>query len=212
MGGGDLQQYFGLPLGGILGNPYAGAYLNSLDFSAEGVESQLEFSPVSHVFLRGGYTYLDARVERSFSGDVTAALGGFPNTNAKYPDVPIGSSSPLIGARPFRRAPHTGFAVAEYSSGNWSAGVKAAFSSRSDDSTFLSYVSLAGDNSLLLPNRNLAFGYAKVDANATWQWRPQLAIFTQLNNLLGQQHLGPIGYPALPFNFRVGMKLRLSRD
>lgn len=212
VGGTDLQQYFGLPLGGILGNPYAGAYLNSLDFSAQGVESQLEFSPVSHVFLRGGYTYLNSRVERSFSGDVTAALGGFPNTNPNYPDVPIGSSSPLIGARPFRRAPHTSFAVAEYTSGKWSAGIKAAFSSRSDDSTFLSFSSLAGDNSLLLPNRNLAFGYAKVDANATWQFRPQLAFFTQMNNLLGQQHMGPIGYPALPFNFRVGVKLRLSRD
>ncbi len=210
--GGDLQQYFGLPLDGILGDPYAGAYLNSLDFSAQGIESQVEFSPVSRVFLRGGYTYLDTRVERSFSGDVTAVLGGFPNTNPNYPDIPIGSSSPLIGARPFRRAPHTGFAVAEYTSGKWSAGLKAAFSSRSDDSTFLSYASLAGDNSLLLPNRNLAFGYAKLDANATWQVRPQIALFTQMNNLLGQQHMGPIGYPALPFNFRLGIKLRLSRD
>lgn len=210
--GGDLQQYFGLPLNGILGNPYAGAYLNSLDFSAQGVESQLEFSPFSHFFLRGGYTYLDARVERSFSGDVTAALSGYPNSSPAYPGVPIGSSSPLVGARPFRRAPHTGFAVAEYSSGRWSAGVKAALSSRSDDSTFLSYASLAGDNSLLLPNRNLAFGFAKVDANATWQLRPQLAVFTQMNNLLGQQHMGPIGYPALPFNLRVGVKLRFSGD
>ncbi|WP_419806399.1 TonB-dependent receptor [Terriglobus sp.] len=210
--GGDLQQYFGLPLGSLLGNPYAGAYLNSLHFRAQGAESQLEFSPMRHVFLRGGYTYLDARVQRSFSGDVTAALGGYANTNPNYPDTPIGSSSPLIGARPFRRAPHTGFAVAEYSSGKWSAGLKAAFSSRSDDSTFLSYSSLAGDNSLLLPNRNLAFGYTKLDANATWQMLPKVALFTQMNNLLGQQHTGPIGYPALPFNVRLGIKLRLSRD
>ena len=211
VGSTDLQQYFGIPLSSLIPGSY-GAYTNSLDYKAQGVESALEFSPVNHLFLRGGYTYLDARVERSFSGDVTAVLGGFANTNPNYPDVPIGSSSPLLGARPFRRAPHTGFAVAEYASAKWSAGLKAAFSSRSDDSTFLSYASLAGDNSLLLPNRNLAFGFAKVDANATWQVRPSFALFTQMNNLLGQQHLGPIGYPALPFNARVGIKVRLSRD
>lgn len=211
VGSGDLRQYFGLPLSSLAPGSY-GAYVNSLDFRAQGIESQVEYSPFSHAFLRGGYTWLDARVERSFSGDVTAVLSGFPNTNSAYPDTPIGSSSPLVGARPFRRAPHTGFAVAEYASGKWSAGVKAAFSSRADDSTFLSYSDEQGGNSLLLPNRNLAFGYAKVDANAMWQLRPAIGLFTQMNNLLGQQHMGPIGYPALPFNFRVGVKLRLARE
>ncbi len=208
---GDIQRYFGVPLSTLAPGSY-GAYLNSLDFRAQGLESEAEYRPLTHLFLRGGYTFLDARVERSFSGDVTAVLGGVPNANPNYPGVAIGSSSPLVGARPFRRAPHTGFAVAEYASGKWSAGLQAAFSSRSDDSTFLSYLSLAGDNSLLLPNRNLAYGFAKVDANATWQVRPNVALFTQMNNLLGQQHIGPIGYPALPFNFRVGLKLRIARD
>ncbi|GAA3763163.1 TonB-dependent receptor [Terriglobus aquaticus] len=211
VGAADLQQYFGIPLSALVPGSY-GAYTNSLDYRAQGVESALEYSPMHHLMFRGGYTYLDAKVERSFSGDVTAVLGGFPNTNPNYPDIPIGSSSPLIGARPFRRAPHTGFAVAEYASAKWTAGLKAAFSSRSDDSTFLSYASIAGDNSLLLPNRNLAYGFVRLDADATWQVRPQFALFSQMNNLLGQQRMGPIGYPALPFNFRVGVKVRLSRD
>ena len=204
----DLQQYFGLPVSQLI----FGAYLNSLDFRAQGGEGELDFRPTNHVFLRAGYTYLDARVQRSFSGDVTAVLGGFANQNPNYPGVAIGSSSPLIGARPFRRAPHTGFAVAQYSSGKWDGAIKAAFSSRSDDSTFLGFSDFNGGNTLLLPNRDLAYGFAKVDANLTYQLRPSLSVFTQLNNLIDQQHIGPIGYPALPFNFRSGIKLRLTRE
>lgn len=207
----DLETYFAIPFPTLAPDAF-GAYLNSLDFRAMGVETELQYAAPHRVFLRGGYTYLDARVERSFSGDVTAVLGGFANTNPNYPDVPIGSSSPLVGARPFRRAPHTGFAVAEYAGSKVSAAVRASFSSRSDDSTFLSGLSLAGDNSLLLPNRNLAYGIARLDANATYQVTPIFGIFTQLDNVLSQQHMGPIGYPSLPFQFRAGVKLRLARE
>ncbi len=211
VGSSDLQQYFKIPLGNL--NPAAyGAYLNSLDLRAQGAESEVQYSAPHHLFFRGGYTYLNARVLKSFSGDVTAVLSGLANTNPNYPGIAIGNSSPLIGARPFRRPPHTGFLVADYAGTKLSGGVSAALASRSDDSTFLSYLSLAGDNSLLLPNRNLDEGFAKVDAHLTYQIRPQVAVFTQLNNLLGQQRIGPVGYPSLPFNFRVGLKIRFPAE
>jgi len=38
----------------------------------------------------------------------------------------------------------------------------------------------------------------------------RIALFTQLDNLLGQQHIGPIGYPGLPFTIRAGMKIRIG--
>lgn len=207
----DLRKYFGIPLSTLAPDAF-GAYLNSLSFRALGVETQLEYAAPHHVFFRGGYTYLDARVERSFSGDVTAVLGGFANTNPNYPGVPIGNSSPLVGARPFRRAPHTGFAVVEYAGPKLTAAFNAALSSRSDDSTFLAGLSLAQDNTLLLPNRNLAYGFAKLDAHATYQWKPAVAVFAQVDNMLSQRHIGPIGYQSLPLNFRVGVKLRFTRE
>ncbi len=192
----------------VINNTYGGAYLNSLDFSAQGIETELEWRVMQGLFVRGGYTYLDAKVQRSFSGDNI-----FPSQNPNIPGVNIGASSPLVGGRPFRRPPHTGFAALEYTYRTLSAGLSGGFASRSDDSTFLSsYSSLAGDNSLLLPNRDLDFGYAKLDANLLYQFKPRIIVFTQLDNLLGEQHMGPIGYPALPFNFRAGLKLRLGGD
>ena len=39
-----------------------------------------------------------------------------------------------------------------------------------------------------------------------------ITLFTQLDNLLGQQHIGPIGYPGLPFTIRAGMKFRIGSN
>ena len=68
------------------------------------------------------------------------------------------------------------------------------------------------DNSLLLPNRDLDFGYLKLDLDCTYAVRHNITVFTQLDNLLNNQHIGPIGYPGLPFTVRGGLKVRLGGD
>ncbi len=185
-----------------------GAELNTLAFRAQGLELELQYQPMRHILLRGGYTYLASLVEQSFSTD--AAANGTSTENPNLPGIPIGSSYPLVGARPFRRPPNTGFFAAQYTTNRFSAALKGAFSGRSDDSTFLSYSDVNGDNTLLLPNRNLDFGYAKLDAYTTFNATRHIAVFAELNNLLSQQHIAPIGYPSLPFTFRTGLKLRLG--
>src|SRR5580658_2193707 len=126
-----------------------GAYEQSLNteaYRALGVESTVEGGIGRAIFLRGGYTYLDAVVQRSFANDDVALLGPLPTFNG----IPIGSDSPLQGARPFRRPPHTGFFTASYSVKKLSALFTSAFVSQSDDSDFLAYADLYGGNSLLL--------------------------------------------------------------
>jgi iron complex outermembrane receptor protein/vitamin B12 transporter len=189
-----------------------GAYLNSLAFRAEGAEAEIEWRPDARFFVRGGYTYLDAVVEQSFSGDAVAAEGGYAAMNPNIPNIAIGVLSPLIGARPFRRPPHSGFFAAEYVGTKFTAAFKGALASRSDDSTYLDYSDLAGTDSMILPNRDLDFGYAKLDANFNYAVKRRVTLFAQLDNLLGQQHIGPIGYPALPFTVRAGLKVRLWGD
>jgi iron complex outermembrane receptor protein/vitamin B12 transporter len=187
-----------------------GADLNSLAFRAQGLETELQYQPFSRLFFRGGYTYLAARVTQSFSSDAIAA--GTATTNPNLPGIAIGATSPLVGARPFRRPPHTGFFAAQYTGTKFTAAFKGALASRSDDSTFQSYNDFNGDNTLLLPNRNLDFGYAKLDLNGTYAVTHRITAFTELGNLLSQQHIGPIGYPGLPFTIRAGLKVRIGGD
>lgn len=205
-----LQPYFGI---NPTHDPYLyGADLNSLAFRAQGIESELQYQPFSRLFFRAGYTYLDAKVEQSFSSDALSVLpGGYPGTNPAFPNIAIGDS-PFVGARPFRRPPNSGFMAAQYTGTRFTAALKGAFASRSDDSTFLDYSDINGGNSLWLPNRNLDFGYAKLDANFTYAVKRRVSVFSELDNLLGQQHMGPIGYPALPFTVRAGLKIRIGGE
>ncbi len=216
IGSGDLQTYFGFTPGtafvDAFTSVYGGAELNSEAFRAQGLETELQYQPASRLFLRGGYTYLATLVEQSFSSDATAANDGFVSTNPNFPTLPIGSTSPFVGSRVFRRPPHTAFFAAQYTGQKWSAALKGAVASRSDDSTFLGGFDPQFGNSLLLPNRNLDFGYTKLDAFGTYAFTGRVTVFTDLSNLLNNQHIGPIGYPGLPLTVRAGLKLRLGGD
>ena len=216
---GTLNQDFGINLcpstnpncGGVPN--FYGADVGSLAFHAQGLESELQYRPYSRLFLHAGYTYLNAKVDQSFaSSALSLTPGGLPETNPAFPNIPIGES-PFIGSRPYRRPPNTGYFAVQYSGPKLSAALKGAFASRSDDSTYLTnHSSITGTNSLLLPNRDLDFGYAKLDANLMYAIQRRVTIFTELDNLLSQQHIGPIGYPALPFTVRAGLKIRIGGD
>jgi iron complex outermembrane receptor protein/vitamin B12 transporter len=84
--------------------------------------------------------------------------------------------------------------------------------SRADDSTFLDGFDTNFGNSLLLPNRNLDFSYAKLDLYGTYTINHYITAFTELGNLLSQHNIGPIGYPSLPFTVRAGLKVRVGGD
>jgi len=184
-----------------------GLYVNSEAYRAQGIETTVEGGIGHSIFLRGGYTWLEGVVQRSFDSDNEALAGGYEPT---YNGIPIGALSPLKGARPFRIPPNTGFVSASYAGKRWTLISTAAFASRSDDSTYLGGDDVNFGNTLLLPNRNLDYAYAKIDLGATYQWKPWMGVYTQLDNLTSNQHIGPIGYPSLPFNFRTGARFTLS--
>jgi len=236
-----LAQYFKLGTPDIPGNPPTcasgdtpvnglcplpsiyEAYVNSLAFRAQGAEVELAWQPKSHFLVRGGYTYLADRVLKSFASDAVAAAQGVPTENPNLPGIAIGAESPLVGGRPFRRAPNTGYFSVLYSRQKFSLVFKGAMASRSDDSTFLdgsdtNQAAAANNfnpnlaNTLILPNRDLDFGYVKLDVGGTYALPHHFTLFTQLENLTNDQHIGPIGYPGLPFTVRAGLKLKLFGD
>jgi len=185
--------------------------LNSLSWRAQGVESEVDYGLGRNVYIRGGYTYLDAVVQHSFESTECLEAGTTsPCSNPNFPGVVIGDYAPVVGGRPFRRPPHTGFASAIYTGKHWTTVVDAAFASRSDDSTFLGGDDVNFGNTLLLPNRNLDYGYTKLDAGVSYQLKPWVTVYTQLNNLTSSQHISPIGYPSLPFNALTGLRFNLG--
>jgi vitamin B12 transporter len=200
-----LEHYFNIPAS--IAAQIPAASLNSLAYRTQGLELELQYRPFNHLFLRGGYTYLASLVKQSFASDTVT-----PAINPNLPGIPIGALSPLVGSRPFRRPTNSGFFAVQYTANRFSAALKGALSGQSDDSTFQLNNDISRGNTLLLPNHNLDFGYAKLDLNAVLRATNHVSLFTQLDNLLGQQHMGPIGYPGLPFTIRAGLKIRIGSN
>ncbi|HEX4321941.1 MAG TPA: TonB-dependent receptor [Acidobacteriaceae bacterium] len=203
----DQRQQLISALGYYYDDDY-GLSVNSEAYRAQGIETTVEGGIGSSLFLRGGYTWTEAVVQRSFDSDNESLSEGFEPT---YNGIPIGALSPLKGARPFRIPPHSGFVSASFQRKRWTLVSTASLASRSDDSTFLEFEDLSGGNSLLLPNRNLDHGYANITFGGSFQLFPRLAIYANAENLASDRHIAPIGYESLPFNYRGGLRLRLGK-
>lgn len=171
---------------------------STLAFRTQGLETHLRYQPLPRLSMQGSYTYLAALTTQSLAT---------PATNPSLPGTPIGALTALPGARPFHRPPHTGFLSAEYTGTTLTASVKAALSSRSDDSTYL-----IQNPTLLLPNRDLSPGWLSLDASVTYALTHRITAFTQLTNITDNRHIAPISYASTPFLIRTGLRIRIGGE
>lgn len=185
-----------------------GAAVNSMAYRAKGLELEGEWQVSHHLFVRGGYTFLDAVVQRSFSSD--NLHGGSYNTGSNFPTVAIGAYSPLAGARPFRRAPESGYFALTYTRPKWYAGLSGTLVGKRDDSTFLSDADFG--NNLLLPNRDLLGAYQRIALEGSYRVNRSLTTYAQVQNFLSEHYFESFGYPALPLTFRTGITLSLGGE
>jgi vitamin B12 transporter len=179
-----------------------GGYINSQSYRAQGAEVSLEAAPRSDLRLMASYIRLDA--------EVTEAFGASAAFNDAFPGIAIGAFSPLVGARPFRRPSNAGTFAVMYAPDRFEVALSAYFSGKRDDSTFLSDRDFG--NSLLLPNKDLAESYQKVDLSGAFNVHQRLKVYTSIENLLNQKYEGVFGFPALPITARAGFRVTLGGD
>jgi len=182
-----------------------GATINSDSFRSQGAEAEFKASLSRHLTFEGNYTYLSAVVTKSFA---SSALS--PAINPAFPGIPIGAFSPLVGGRPFRRAPHSGNLLIDYARRRYGANLTGYFVSKSDDSTFLTDGFFG--NTLLLPNRNLLAGYQLIALNGWFDLRHGVTFYMSMGNILSKHYEAAFGFPALPFTFRTGIKITLGGE
>jgi vitamin B12 transporter len=193
-----------------------GATFNSGDTRALGAETEVELA-LGHGFtVRAAYTYLDAVVERSFTGDAFDCSQPsqllFCSFNPAFPTIPIGAFAPLQGNRPFRRAPNTGSFSLGYARPRFNLVLSGLLVSRRDDSTFLGEQDAFFGNTMLLPNHNLDPSYQKLDLSGSFRVNRHLALYSVVENFLDQHYDQVIGFPASPLTFRAGFRITLGGE
>jgi vitamin B12 transporter len=197
---GDLIS-IGVPPNVANSTPSYGAYVNATSEWTKGVEVEYKHDLGHGLLFQGEYTYLD--------GLVTKAFGG-PSYNPLFPAIAIGAYAPLEGARPFRRAPHSGSLAFFYNHKKVNAALTGYFVGRRDDSTYLSDPYFG--NTMLLPNRNLAPGYQKFDLSIGYSLTHYAKVYTSIENLLSQHYQPAFGFPAAPFEIRSGLTLTIGGE
>ena len=200
---GALQQ-LGVPAP-VIAQTLFGASVNSGATRSLGAETELQLN-LGHGFsATANYTYLDAVMQRSFSSDAL-----FPSINPAFPTIPIGVFGPLVGDRPFRRAPHTGSFFLQYGVSRYTLSLSGYLVSRRNDSTFATDAFFG--NTMLLPNKNLAEAYQKMDFSGSLRLNSHLSFYTTIENLANEHYSEVFGFPALPLTFRSGLRIRLGGE
>jgi vitamin B12 transporter len=185
-----------------------GAYINSEAFRSQGVEFEGEFKISSRLFVRCGYTYTDAVVQRSFSSD--QGVGESFNPAFNFGDIPIGAFSPLVGASPFRVAPQSGYFGLSYTRSKFYSSLTGTLVGRRDDSDFLFDADFGP--TMLLPNHNLDGAYQRLDLSGGYEITSRLTAYGNIQNLLSEHYAQSFGYPSLPFTFRSGIKISFGGE
>lgn len=200
---GALQQ-LGVPAP-VIAQALFGASVNSGATRALGAETELQLN-LGHGFsANAAYTYLDAVVERSFSSDAL-----FPSINPAFPNIPIGVFGPLVGDRPFRRAPQTGSFFLLYGKSRYTLSLSGTLVGRRNDSTFATDAFFG--TTMLLPNKNLAEAYQKIDFSGSLRLNSHLTFYTTIENLANEHYAEVFGFPALPLTFRTSIRIRLGGE
>lgn len=205
----DLIEYVGkgalAQLGvspGVLDTIQFGAYANAQSNDASGIELSGD-AAAGALRVTATYTYLDARVTDSLSNGTL-----FPSYNDRFPAIPIGQYSPLVGSRPFRRPAHSGSVVLGYERERLQLSLAGYFMGKADESTYLTDEFFG--SSMLLPNRNLLAGYQRVDLGGSYRVHPRARVYVAAANAFNERYAAAAGYPALPRVVRTGVTLTLG--
>jgi len=114
-------------------------------------------------------------------------------TPQNFCDPLLAKGEPLI-----RRPKHSGSLLLHYFGSRWGANLAGSFVGRRADSDFLGF------------NINHAPGYARVDLGGWYAVQSHVSAYLNIENALDRRYQEVVGYPALPINFRAGLRFRFG--
>jgi outer membrane cobalamin receptor len=163
---------------------FVGEYVNVNRSMAHGAELELRGRIRGHLQMDASYDYTSTQI-------LEAPLC----TPANFCDPLLAAGSPLL-----RRPKHAASALFLYSRSRWGGNLGASFVGRRPDSDFLE---LGIDH---------AAGYVRADVGGWFAVHPRVTAYLNIENALDRRYNEVLGYPALPLNFRGGLRFRIGGE
>lgn len=155
-----------------------------------------EYVNVNQAFAQGA--------EILFRAKLRSALlinSAYTYTSSQYLDNPAPYDAIYNPGQPLLRRPkHSASSTISYLGNRWGANLGGSFVGRRADSDF--------DNFGIMH----AAGYVRADLGGWYAIHPRLTAYVNVENALDRRYNEVVGYPALPVNFRAGMRFRIGGE
>ena len=163
---------------------FPGQYVNVDKSIAHGAEMVVSGRVTSAIRLDAAYTYTSAQI--------TSAPFCTP---ANFCDPLLAAGQPLL-----RRPKHSAITQLAYLGHRWGGNFGASFVGRRTDSDFDGF------------SITHAAGYVRADLGGWYAIHPRVTAYANIQNALDRRYNEVVGYPALPINFRAGLRFRLGGE
>ena len=99
-----------------------------------------------------------------------------------------------------RRPKHSATLLVSYLGNRWGANLGGSFVGRRPDSDFLGF------------GIDHAAGYVRADLGGWFEVHHRVTAYANIENALDRRYNEVVGYPALPINFRAGLRFRIGGE
>jgi vitamin B12 transporter len=155
-----------------------------------------QYVNVNQAFAQGAEILFRAKVSSSL-----LVNSAYTYTSSQYLDNPTPFDPIYNPGQPLLRRPrHSATSMISYLGNRWGANLGGSFVGRRADSDF--------DNFGITH----AAGYVRADLGGWYAILPRLTAYVNVENALDRRYNEVVGYPALPINFRAGMRFRIGGE
>jgi len=155
-----------------------------------------EYVNVNQAFAQGAELVARAKLRQRLL--LNAA---YTYTSSEYLDNPTPYDTAYDPGQPLLRRPkHSANTLLSYSGNRWGGNLGGSFVGRRADSDFDGF------------GIDHAAGYVRADVGGWYAVHPRVTAYVNVENALDRRYNEVVGYPALPVNFRAGVRFRIGGE
>ncbi len=155
-----------------------------------------EYVNVNRALAHGAEVELQARLRSRLMLNTA-----YTYTSTQILDNPSPVNSLFNPGSPLLRRPkHAATTTLAYLGSRWGANLGGSFVGRRADSDFFGF------------GIDHAAGYVRADVGGWYAVHPRVTLYANVENALDRRYNEVVGYPALPVNFRAGVRVRIGGE
>ena len=193
---------------GLQQNLLQGKYVFTTTYFNNLFRDQINYVTVDPVNFVGQYANVNRALAHGAEAGVQAKLRarlllntGYTYTSTQILENPAPINSLYNPGEPLLRRPkHSATVMLSYLGTRWGGNVGGSFVGRRPDSDFLRF------------GIDHAAGYVRADFGGWYAVRPRVTAYLNVENALDRRYNEVVGYPALPINFRAGVRFRVGGE